>query len=203
MVTLWLTRWRSPLPAVWLRDAIAAFSASERVRLQRLRRPLRREQFIVGHVLLRQALTAAAAPDIQIEVDDAGRPRHAYLGLSLSHSGTVAVAAVGVGPLGVDVERERSLRDPAGVLALLGEPVPAPATTTASLNALALRRWTVFEARHKAGPAAAGTPVWLGRSGDQLLALAGPVEPPSTYVFDMLLGTYNSCHIDWTVERTP
>ena len=67
-----LTCFKSPLDATWQAAQIEAMTASERTRLARIHRSLRRDQFVVGHRLLRHLLALVGDDDSVIEVDAEG-----------------------------------------------------------------------------------------------------------------------------------
>lgn len=88
-----------------------ALSAEEAIRAAGITKPLRREQFIAGRMLLRQVLARALGGCPEDWVLDAvvgapprvkGRPD---LHLSVSHSGEWVAAALADRPLGIDIER--------------------------------------------------------------------------------------------------
>jgi len=72
---LYLTRFDSPLPQAWQTAHMAQLAPTERVRLARIERPLRREQFVVGHCMLRRVLADMGKQAARIEVDAEGRVR--------------------------------------------------------------------------------------------------------------------------------
>ena len=93
-------------------------SAHEAHRLAQISAPLRRRQFLAGHWLARQALSAfarAAAPQLWgLSANAAGAPAvlgHPHLHLSLSHSADWVVCAVSDAPIGVDIEAPARARD--------------------------------------------------------------------------------------------
>ncbi len=122
---------------VWLTDARAIddaaltgftdwLSPAEALRLGAFVRPLRQRQFLIGHVLLRQALgQLLGCPAAQVRlVERPGAapqlewPDSAGVGLSISHSGPwVACAVSATSLLGLDIE----VVDPARDLAALAE----------------------------------------------------------------------------------
>lgn len=114
---------------IWLADIDAAGAASlatfhawlgdsERVRLARFVRELRRRQFVVGRGLLRTALgrQLGVAPSAILLRERAGMApqlvAHACAGFSISHSGRwVACAVSGQTALGLDIEIRNASRD--------------------------------------------------------------------------------------------
>ncbi|WP_176954940.1 4'-phosphopantetheinyl transferase superfamily protein [Rhodoferax sp. OV413] len=93
-------------------------SAHEAHRVAHISAPLRRSQFLAGHWLARQALSAfagAAAPQLwALAANAAGAPTvlgHPHLHLSLSHSADWVVCAVSDAPIGVDIEAPARARD--------------------------------------------------------------------------------------------
>jgi hypothetical protein len=209
---LWLAQFESPLPQPWVDAQIAALSDSERSRLARIRRPLRREQFVLGHALLRQVLVAVGLSAPVIEVRDTGQAHvrsddaHATdrdWHLSLAHSGGKLAALVASEPVGVDIEIARQLRDAAGIVAYLGT---APAAPGADLHTVALQAWVIAEARSKAGSPppplspADSARVYTTQWNGCWLAVAGSTKPPDCFVSDPLLGTYNPLPLSWTAH---
>lgn len=111
-------------PLVWLvdgrlvSDAVLArcaswFSASEQKRYAAFTRPLRQRQFLIGRILLRQALASllGAEPRELVLSERPGnapkldRPGSEGVGFSISHSGPwVACAASPDSALGLDIE---------------------------------------------------------------------------------------------------
>jgi hypothetical protein len=190
---LGLTRFEFPLDDAWQRGAITSFSASERTRLARIERPLRRAQFIIGHRMLRWLLAAAGLRDTAVEVDVTGAlqltsavPLHA----SIAHSErTVAVVIAGA-RVGVDAEELRPLRDPREAAALMG--VASAVSDSRSI----LRAWVLSEARLKAGPDA-HSGAWSASWEGCQLAVSGVVIPPVTDVFETMTGTYNAAGLRW------
>jgi 4'-phosphopantetheinyl transferase len=129
-------------PLLWLVDASALGDAalapltgwlgpSERRRFDGFTRPLRRRQFLVGRVLLRQALGALLgipARDIGL-LERRGnaplldRPDCAHIGFSISHSGPwVACAVSDECLLGLDIEVLDPTRDLHALAAQAFEP---------------------------------------------------------------------------------
>ena len=179
-------------PVVWLLDTTGAsldratvpecLSASERARLDRFQRPLRRVQFLAGRLLARHAIShrlgmpwhdvvlldrPGAAPLLQ-------SPSTPSIAFSLSHSGSWVACAVGEGAaVGLDIEVLDCGRD---VLALAEQAFDA--TLRARLADLEpgeraqafYAEWTALEARIKlARPAHS---MFSGRYGPLSLALA-------------------------------
>jgi hypothetical protein len=206
---LWLAQFESPLPQPWVDDQFAALSDSERTRLARIRRPLRREQFVLGHALLRRVLVATGLSAPVIEVGDTGQPivrsddapaTDRDWHLSLAHSGGAIAALVAPEPVGVDIEIARQLRDAAGIVAYLGA---APKAPGADLHAVALQAWVIAEARAKVGSRAApadSARVYTTEWNGCWLAVAGSTKPPDCFVSDPLLGTYNPLPLSWTAH---
>ncbi|MGZ8994790.1 MAG: hypothetical protein ACXW16_12310, partial [Burkholderiaceae bacterium] len=147
---LCLARFDSPLNDAWQTARIAQLTPTERTRLARIDRPLRREQFVVGHWMLRRVLTDAEHRDAAIEVDAEGQVRLAAkvpLFASIAHSAnTVAVVVAGF-PVGVDLESMQPLRDARAAAEMLGL-----AAADAEESGSVLRAWVAAEARMKAGP---------------------------------------------------
>jgi hypothetical protein len=188
---LWLAEFDSPLDAAWIENETRRFSDSERDRLARIGRTLRREQFVVGHVLLRRLLAAQGAAEAVVEVDFDGRPRLAGATpwrVSLAHCDRTVVALIATAAAGVDIERQRSLRDPAALGAFLGDPHADPAS--------ALERWVVAEARIKCGFGAASA--WIARRDDVYIAVAGASAAPVLWTHDLINVTYNRVAQKWT-----
>ena len=191
---LYLSRFDSPFPNPWQTAGIAQLTATERVRLARIDRPLRREQFVVGHCMLRRVLADAGHVAATIEVDAEGRVllrARVPLFASIAHSASaVAVVVAGV-PVGVDLESMRPLRDPRAAAAMLGLPAEG-AEDAASV----LRAWVAAEARLKAGPAALAQ-VWRAPWERCQLAVAGAPYQPLAGVLDGITGIYNAVELEW------
>jgi len=183
----------SPLTGAWQSAQIAQLTPTERARLARIERPLRREQFVVGHCMLRRVLADAGHQDAAIEVDAEGRVRlstNAPLFASIAHSANaVAVVVAGV-PVGVDLESMRPLRDPRAAAAMLG--LAAEGADSGSV----LRAWVAAEARMKAGPDAL-VQVWQTPWEHCQLAVAGAANQPLTGVLDGITGIYNAVELEW------
>ena len=190
---LCLTRFASPLAADWQAQHVDRLSATECARLSRIRRQLRREQFIVGHCMLRAALATAGCGAASIEVAEDGAvvlraalPLHA----SIAHTGTAVAVVVAGSPVGVDLETEW-LRDPRAAAALLGITggnTHDPVSVT--------RAWVAAEARIKARLHAAA-PVWVSGWDCCQLAVAGIATPPLAGVLDVISGNYNAVALHW------
>ena len=93
-------------------------SRAETERLQRIRAPARRSQFLAGHWLARQALASFSGAGPQqhwaVTANAAGAPLvscHPHLFLSLSHSANWVVCAVSDAPIGIDIEAPAKPRD--------------------------------------------------------------------------------------------
>ena len=188
---LCLTRFASPLPAGWQAQQTDRLSASESARLARISRQLRREQFIVGHCLLRAALATAGFDVAAIEVAPDGRvvlvaplPVHA----SIAHTRNAVAVVVARSPVGVDLETEQS-RDPRAAAALLG-------MAYANDPAHVTRTWVVAEARLKAR-LHADAPTWVSSWDSCQLAVAGTATPPLAGVLDAMAGNYNAVALHW------
>jgi len=192
-----LTCFESPLDATWQAAQIEAMTASERARLARIYRPLRRSQFIVGHVLLRRLLAVAGFDAAAVEVDTDGRARVARCHVSMAHSGQAVAAIVALEPVGIDLEASRQLSDPRAAAAWLGLAAHAEAESEQVLTA-----WVAAEARFKAGPNARQR-LWQARWQTCLMAVASTAAAPQTVVFDMMAGTYNRTELHWDVVESP
>jgi hypothetical protein len=191
---LCLSRFDSPLPHKWRAQQIDRLTPTERARLARIDRPLRREQFVVGHSTLRWVLAATGFDDATIEVAadgqvllHAGVPVYA----SISHCANSVAVMVAAGPVGVDLESMRLLRDSRAAAAMLDLAADG-AHDTASV----LRTWVVAEARLKAGPQAHAQ-VWRSTWNRCQLAVAGTANPPPTGIFDGMTGIYNAAELQW------
>ncbi len=201
-----LTCFESPLDATWEAAQIEAMTASERARLARIHRPLRRHQFIVGHVLLRRLLAVAGFDAAAVEVDTDGRAHVARCHVSLAHSGQTVAAIVALEPVGIDVEASRQLSDPRAAAAWLGLPRHAEsrglANDPAAQSEQVLTAWVAAEARFKAGPNARQR-LWQARWQTCLMAVASTAAVPLTVVFDTMDGTYNRTELHWDVVESP
>lgn len=187
-----LTRFESPLPIAWETEQIASFTSSEQARLARIKLARRRQQFIVGHLMLRWLLKSGGHADPRVEVDNDGKPRlpaGAAIHVSIAHSADAVAAIVAASPVGVDLEPMRSMRDPRAAAALLGM------TAAESNRSLVLQAWVATEAQLKGGPAGSGE-VWLSEWSGYHLAVAG-VSAPLTGVLHVLTGTYNAAELEW------
>lgn len=192
--SLYLARFDSPLSDTWQAAQTGRMTVTERARLARIERPQRREQFVVGHSMLRWALAAAGVERAAIEIDAQGRVllnSSVPLYTSVAHTGNlIAVVVAGV-PVGVDLESAKPTRDPRAAAQLLG----LPADQASDAKAV-LRAWVIVEARLKAGPQASGR-IWLSAWQSCQLAVAGIANPPLTGVFDGMTGIYNAIELQW------
>lgn len=191
---LGLSRFESPLSAAWQAELNLLLTASEHGRLARINLPLRREQFVVGHQMLRWLMLAAGFGEPQFEVDIDGRPRlqaatPAYA--SIAHSANAVAVIVASEPVGIDLESMQTVRDPRAAAALLGLPL-----NVAGDSACVLRAWVAAEARLKAGPHAS-VHTWRSTWDHCQLAVAGIANPPLTGVFQVMTGTYNAAEVQW------
>ncbi len=192
--SLYLTRFESPLPGTWQAAQIARLTPTERARLARIDRPQRREQFVVGHCLLRWGLAAVGVEGATIEVDAEGRVvlrAGAPLYASIAHSENLVAVIVASDPVGVDLESMRPTRDPRAAAELLRLPADQAVDAT-----VVLRAWVIAEARLKAGPQARDR-MWLSTWEGCQLAVAGNPKPPLTGVFDGMTGIYNPTELQW------
>ena len=192
--SLYLTRFESPLLGTWQAAQIARLTPTERARLARIDRPQRREQFVVGHCLLRWGLAAAGVEGATIEVDAEGRvllSAGAPLYASVAHSENLVAVVVAGDPVGVDLDSMRRTRDPCAAAELLG--LPADQAGDAKVVP---RVWVIAEARLKAGPQARAR-MWLSTWEGCQLAVAGTPKPPLTGVFDGITGIYNATELQW------
>ena len=190
---LCLSRFDSPLADKWQAAQIDRLTPTERTRLARIDRPLRREQFVLGHSTLRWVLAAAGFNDAMIEIAADGQVLlHASVPVyaSIAHSANSVAVVVAGARVGVDLESMRPVRDTRAAAAMLG--LAEGAYDTASV----LRAWVIAEARLKAGPQA-HTQVWRSTWDRCQLAVAGTANPPITGVFDAMTGTYNTAELQW------
>ena len=146
-------------------DALAPFvgwlSPDEAQRYARFVRPLRRRQFLIGRILLRQTLgplLGVPADTVKLVEQPGNAPRldwpdSALPGFSLSHSGPWVACAVSSGTkLGLDIELIDPARD---VLALAGQAFDQDENTWLSARPDASRirdfyqLWSLREARFK------------------------------------------------------
>lgn len=192
--SLYLGRFDSQLPEAWQAAQIALLTPTERARLARIDHPQRREQFVVGHCMLRGVLTAAGFAEATIEIDAVGRPQlraDSQLYTSIAHTGTAVAVVLAAVPIGVDLESMKPMRDPRAAARVLG--LPADQSHDARY---VLRAWVIAEARLKAGPQA-NPAVWLATWQGCQLAVAGIPNPPITGAFDALTGIYNAAEVPW------
>jgi len=190
---LCLSRFDSPLAEKWQATQIDRLTLTERTRLARIDRPLRREQFVVGHSTLRRVLAAAGLDDAMIEIAADGRVLlHASVPMyaSIAHSANAVAVVVAGARVGVDLESMRPVRDTRAAAAMLG--LAEGTHDTASV----LRAWVVAEARLKAGPQARAQ-VWQSAWDRCQLAVAGTANPPLAGIFDGMTGTYNAAELHW------
>ena len=195
-----LGHFESPLPAVWCAEQVALLTASEHARLERIERPLRREQFVVGHALLRRLLIEAGYDDARIAVEADGRPRleaNTPVYTSIAHSADAVAVIIAGGPVGVDLESTHAPRNPRAAAALLGLPA-----ADASDSVAVVRAWVIAEARLKAGQQALPD-VWWSAWHQCQLAAAGMTFPPHTRVFDVMAATYNAVELRWERCKRP
>jgi hypothetical protein len=190
---LCLSRFDSPLADKWQAAQIDRLTPTERTRLAHIDRPLRREQFVLGHSTLRWVLAAAGFDDAVIEIAADGQVLlHASVPVyaSIAHSANSVAVVVAGARVGVDLESMRTVRDTRAAAAMLG--LAEGTDDTASV----LRAWVVAEARLKAGPQA-HAPVWRSTWDRCQLAVAGTANPPVTGVFDAMTATYNTAELQW------
>ena len=190
---LCLSRFDSPLADKWQAAQIDRLTPTERTRLAHIDRPLRREQFVLGHSTLRWVLAAAGFDDAVIEIAADGQVLlHASVPVyaSIAHSANSVAVVVAGARVGVDLESMRPVRDTRAAAAMLG--LSEGTHDTASV----LRAWVVAEARLKAGPQAHAQ-VWRSTWDRCQLAVAGTANPPVTGVFDAITGTYNTAELQW------
>lgn len=191
---LYLTRFDSPLPDAWQTAQIAQLAPTERVRLARIARPLRREQFLIGHCMLRRMLADTGWQDATIEVDAEGRvllSANRPVFASIAHSANAVAVAIADLPVGVDLERMQVSREPRAAAAMLGL-----ADGDAQDPDSVLRAWVAAEARMKAGRDAHAQ-VWRTRWERCQLAVAGAANQPLTGVLDGITGIYNAVELEW------
>jgi hypothetical protein len=190
---LCLSRFDSPVADGWQASQIERLTPTERARLARIDRPLRREQFVVGHSTLRWVLAAAGFGDAMIEIAADGQVLlHASVPVyaSIAHRANAVAVLVADVPVGVDLESMQPVRDTRAAAAMLG--LADGAHDTASI----LYAWVVAEARLKAGPQARAQ-VWRSTWDRCQLAVAGTANPPLAGIFDGMTGTYNAAEFHW------
>jgi len=193
MTWLVLARFESPLSPHWQSQQLRRLSPQERARLARLSRPLRREQFVVGHAVLRHMLSGAPGVAAAVEIGSSGSPRIAAAApahASIAHSGTAVAVALSSEPIGVDLEAPRTLRDPRAAAALMH------LSPQVSESAPILRAWVTREAWFKSG-APPVTDVWRACWDGCELAVAGVRIAPFTCVFQLGTGLYNAVDLQW------
>lgn len=155
-----------PAAATWLDDA-------ERARLDAMTDPAGRARLLATRGGLRRVLAGyldCEPGEVALRIDAGGKPRAADgPEFNLSHSGELALLAVASHPVGVDVERLRTVPralaiarrvlDAATVAAM--EALPPDARDDAFLTA-----WTAMEARQKClGQGVFGVPIPAERVG--------------------------------------
>ncbi len=202
MITLELCRVatvleRAPAGLRWL-------SASEQARLEHLRLPARRNQYLAGHWLARcviarrHGLDATAVElgerrDLPPVVDQPATPTPLHL--SISHSGEWVAAAIADVSVGIDIEqypRRHSLAD-------VEESLLAENEVPGSLDSDGLlQRWVAKEARIKRD-ASVALPEWL-----RAVRLHHPLgEPADVHMYrsaEVFLGIAAGAGLDMTIE---
>jgi 4'-phosphopantetheinyl transferase len=181
-------------PRLWLADVGPAsqpdwaaaharwLSASEHTRWQRFVRPLRRAQFLAGHVLLRHLMGAWAAADAASVAIESRADGSAVIALptgfrcSLAHSNRWVAALVDREPHGVGVDIEW-MRPDRAIEAI----VEAGCGRRATSREHAYRLWALHEAQLKAR-AAAGS--WVATLPGHALAVCARGVPDAT-LFDL------------------
>jgi 4'-phosphopantetheinyl transferase len=138
-------------------DPDSWLTPSESARLQGLKLPARRAQYLAGHWLTRVLLArlhASASHEWTLHERRSLPPRAEFMGaeprsathLSISHSGDWVAAAVALAPIGIDLEqypRRHSLNEVEELLLAVGE-------NRGSIDADGLlQRWVAKEARIK------------------------------------------------------
>lgn len=195
-----LTCFDSPLEAGWQSAQIESMTSSERARIARIQRPRRREQFVVGHSLLRLLLANVGFTAAAIEVDPDGRARASHTReqchVSLAHSGSAVAAVVAPEPVGIDLEADRALSDPRAAAAWLGLADGPEVDSKQVLSA-----WVAAEARFKAGRNACQQ-LWQARWQTYLIAVSGVAATPQTVVFGTMTGIYNRIELHWDVVES-
>ncbi|MBC3191249.1 4'-phosphopantetheinyl transferase superfamily protein [Pseudonocardia sp. C8] len=119
-VTVW---WAAPVDPEARSDLVPLLDDHERARMGALRRTEDRARYLAAHALARLVLATHLDTDpAALDLDRTcrcgaphGKPRLAGRaddpGFSLTHSGALVGVAVGAGPVGIDVERHRTLSD--------------------------------------------------------------------------------------------
>lgn len=197
--TIWLANVDS-LPGELVPEWAASLSAGERQRYRAFVRALRQRQFVVGRMMLRQAIVrAAGVPPEAIEVaEQLGKPPVVTLGVrartpsfSISHSGSWVACAVSMeSAVGLDVEVPDQQRDLAALAAQAFGPVEADRLMALPETARVSEfyaRWCLAEARFKLGqePSSCHT-VDHPQLGIALCAAQALAEPPTLRIIESL-----------------
>ena len=94
------------------RTAYAALSPSRRARINRITHPHRRQQALAGECLAKRLIAQFASVEQPvIHTTEAGKPFVEIDGVhfSIAHSGDIVVCAVDSRPIGIDIERVKTV----------------------------------------------------------------------------------------------
>ena len=157
MTTGWVDVWidRLDLPEIEVAELIQFLTVAELAGCDRCRLPHVRQHKIVARARLRQTLSSyldRSPLEIEISIGLQGKPQVAGLEFNLSHSGDLVVYAMSDRPVGIDIERVRSM-DLAGIIQRFFAPTEFTAWQKLSATdqeAAFFRAWTVKEAYLKA-----------------------------------------------------
>ena len=152
-VHLWIVDLADAAGELWQYSSAA--SSDEQLRARKFRDPANGARYCAAHGALRVVLAGylnCQPRDIAIRAHDRGKPyvEHTTIEFNLSHAGTKALIAVSDRrPVGVDVERIRSVPEMAAILPMIATREErasiAPLDTSAQLSAF-FRLWTRTEA---------------------------------------------------------
>jgi 4'-phosphopantetheinyl transferase len=164
--TGWAEVWidRLNLPEAEVMALTKLLTAAELALCDRCRLPQVRQHKIVARAKLRQILSSYLdQPPLKIEiaVGAQGKPQVAGLEFNLSHSGDLVIYAVSDRPVGIDIERVRSM-DLTGIIERFFAPAEFVAwqkLSPADQEAAFFRAWTIKEAYLKAVGTGLHTPL--------------------------------------------
>ncbi len=153
----WAEVWidRLDLPESQVADLTQFLTPAELALCDRCRLPHVRQHKIVARAKLRQILSGyldRSPPEIEISIGLQGKPQVAGIEFNLSHSGDLVVYAVSDRPVGIDIERIRSM-DLSGIIQRFFAPSEFAAwqkLPVSEQESAFFRTWTVKEAYLKA-----------------------------------------------------
>jgi 4'-phosphopantetheinyl transferase len=155
--TGWVEVWidRLDLPAIEVAALTKFLTPAELTLCDRCRLPHVRQHKIVARARLRQILSGyldQSPQEIEISIGLQGKPQVTGLEFNLSHSGDLVAYAISDRPVGIDIERVRSM-DLSGIIQRFFAPSEFAAwqkLSSADQELAFFRTWTVKEAYLKA-----------------------------------------------------